>query len=383
MKVCHVTSGHSPFDVRIFHKECQSLARAGYEVTLIAPADFSEERVDGVHILGVPRVARRWQRARVLQDIIGRVRELHPAIVHFHEPEFLPFVSYFQPARVIYDCHEHYAHALSQKYYLPRAVRYPLAWAFKVVEPILARQVDAVVLVEDGQAHALRSDGRCTIFLYNYPRLDHQPVNRVSDGHTLIYTGSHAESKGCRIMIEAMRSIVPRISEARLLLVGPFHNPAYERGMRHLISTYGLERHINLVGPVPQTEVPAWTAQADIGLVPTMPQYQPSVPTKMFEYMLAHLPVVASDLPINRRFVQDSGCGLLVHPERPEAYAEKIVYLLLHPQEARAMGERGYQAVCERFNWSREEDKLLSLYKALLKGDHCGDVESRTALSVD
>jgi glycosyltransferase involved in cell wall biosynthesis len=368
MKVCHVTSGHSPFDGRIFHKECRSLARAGYEVTLIAPADFAEKEVDGIRILGVPPAANRWQRFRVVRNIIKRVKALRPAMVHFHEPEFLLCVFQFRPARVIYDRHEHFAYALSRKFYLPKAIRYPSAWAFKVLEPTLARRVDAVVLVEDGQADTFRHGIRRTVFLYNYPLLDdHRPIIRVSDGHTLIHTGAHAESKGCRIMIETMRHVVLHISEARLLLVGPFHNPAYEMEMRHLILTYGLERNIKLVGTVPHTDVPGWIAQADIGLVPTMPQYQPSVPTKMFEYMMALLPILASDLPTNRRFIQEAACGFVVNPEQPEAYAEKIVYLLRHPHEARALGERGYRAVHEKFNWNREEKKLLSLYKTILK----------------
>ena len=368
MKVCHVTSGHSPFDGRIFHKECQSLVRAGYKVTLIAPADFAEKQVDGIRILGVPPATSRWQRLRVVQNIIRRVRRLRPALVHFHEPEILLFVPYFRPARVIYDCHEHYAHALYRKFYLPKVIRYPLAWAFKVLEPALAQRVDAVVLVEDSQADTLWHNGRHTVFLYNYPRFNNQPLNRVSDGHTLIHTGNHAESKGCRIMIEAMRHVVLHISEARLLLVGPFHNPAYEMEMRHLISTYALERNIKLVGTVPHADVPNWIAQADIGLVPTMPQYQPSVPTKMFEYMMACLPILASDLPVNRRFIQEAACGFLVNPDQPEAYAEKAVHLLRYPNEARALGERGYWAVRERFNWNQEEKKLLGLYEAILQG---------------
>jgi glycosyltransferase involved in cell wall biosynthesis len=368
MKVCHVTTGHSPFDGRIFHKECRSLMRAGYEVTLIAPADFSERQVDGIRILGVPPAATRWRRSRVLWDIVRRVRELRPTIVHFHEPEFLLGVSLFRPARVVYDCHEHYAHALSQRYYLPRAIRHPLAWGFRVLEPALARRVDAVVLVEDGQAHVFRNAARRVVFLYNYPVLnDRQPIARISDGQTLIHTGAHAESKGCRIMIEAIRLVAMGLPKARLVLVGPFHNPAYEIEMRDLISTYGLGHSVELVGAVPYAQVPDWLSKADVGLVPVMPQYQPSIPTKMFEYMQARLPILASDLPLNRRFIQEAACGFVVDPWQPEAYAERALYLLRHTGEARALGERGYEAVHNKFNWLQEEQKLLDLYEALLR----------------
>lgn len=55
IKVCHITTVHSPFDVRIFHKECKTLAKAGYDVYLIVQHD-KEKIIDGVHIISLPKV---------------------------------------------------------------------------------------------------------------------------------------------------------------------------------------------------------------------------------------------------------------------------------------------------------------------------------------
>ena len=55
-KICHLTSVHSPFDVRIFHKQARSLVRAEYDVTLIAQHD-KEEIVDGVRIINLKTAA--------------------------------------------------------------------------------------------------------------------------------------------------------------------------------------------------------------------------------------------------------------------------------------------------------------------------------------
>ena len=78
MRVCHATSLHPPFDVRIFHKECQTLRRAGYEVTLLAQADWTERVVDGVRVIGLPQISARRQRPRVWRHIVRQVRRLQP-----------------------------------------------------------------------------------------------------------------------------------------------------------------------------------------------------------------------------------------------------------------------------------------------------------------
>ncbi|MGC8960634.1 MAG: glycosyltransferase family 1 protein, partial [Chloroflexia bacterium] len=58
-RVVVLTSVHSLFDGRIFHRQCRTLAAAGHQVTLIAPADFAHQERDGITLLGVRRPARR------------------------------------------------------------------------------------------------------------------------------------------------------------------------------------------------------------------------------------------------------------------------------------------------------------------------------------
>ena len=83
--------------------------------------------------------------------------------------------------------------------------------------------------------------------------------------------------------------------------------------------------------------------------------------------MAAGIPVILSNFALWQEIVEGAGCGLLVDPLDPQAIADSIVYLLEHPKEAEAMGRRGIKAVEKRYNWSKEEEKLLQLYKDLLE----------------
>jgi glycosyltransferase involved in cell wall biosynthesis len=91
-------------------------------------------------------------------------------------------------------------------------------------------------------------------------------------------------------------------------------------------------------------------------------------PIKMYEYMAAGIPVISSDFPLWRQIVDGAGCGLCVDPLDPRKVSEAIRFLLTHPKEAEAMGQRGRNAILERYNWDREKGKLLSLYETLGDG---------------
>jgi glycosyltransferase involved in cell wall biosynthesis len=88
-------------------------------------------------------------------------------------------------------------------------------------------------------------------------------------------------------------------------------------------------------------------------------------PNKMFEYMAAGLPVVASDFPLWRKIIKSAECGLLTDPLNPAAIAEALVWLLRHPARAAQMGRNGRRAVAENYNWERESGSLIATYGEL------------------
>ena len=122
-KVAHLTTVHTPFDVRIFHKECKSLSRAGYDVTLIVCHDKDEIR-EGIRIRGLPKS--RGRLSRIMQGTWSMYREAvrqDADLYHFHDPELLlvGLLLRMRGKMVVYDAHEDVAADMAAKHYVPRA----------------------------------------------------------------------------------------------------------------------------------------------------------------------------------------------------------------------------------------------------------------------
>jgi glycosyltransferase involved in cell wall biosynthesis len=95
------------------------------------------------------------------------------------------------------------------------------------------------------------------------------------------------------------------------------------------------------------------------------PNYLDALPVKMFEYMAAGIPVIASAIPLWRDIVEGNRCGVCVDPMDPAAIAAAIDALVLDPAAARAMGENGRRAIVGTYNWQREAAKLLAFYETV------------------
>lgn len=177
MKVVHLTSAHGAFDVRIFHKECVSVARAGHEVVLVVPHD-GDETVKGVQIRAiVPGTGGRLSRmTRTVWRVVQQALRERGDIYHFHDPELLAagVMLKLLRRRVVYDVHENYPATIRRKEWLPAALRVPVALAFELFERLAALCFDGIVTVND--EIAARFPARKTIQVRNYAIIEPDPV---------------------------------------------------------------------------------------------------------------------------------------------------------------------------------------------------------------
>ena len=368
--MCLLTSVHGPFDVRIFHKEAQSLARKGYSVTIVAPHSEDTQR-DGIEIKAVPVPRTRSERMSLtLWRVFRCALSTNARVFHFHDPELIPVGMLLKllGKRVVYDVHEDVPADILDKSWIAPSLRWPIARAAAWTETLAACRFDAIVAATPRIADSFPNIKTLTV--QNFPQVNVQvdaESTPYGDREPLIsYVGGISELRGAWEMIEAM-GLLSESVPARLQLAGCFDPP---ESQQKLASKPGWER-VDFLGWLSPAEVRELLGRSCLGVVVFHPieNHIMSQPNKLFEYMSAGLPVVASNFPLWRSIIQEARCGILVDPTNPTAIAEAIRWLLERPAEAESMGLRGREAVRRIYNWENEEQKLVELYAQLMSGN--------------
>lgn len=369
-KVCILTSVHLPFDGRVFHKEARSLAKAGYDVTLIARHD-KDEVVDGVRIVPLPEPKSRLQRmTKVLWRLYRLALREDADVYHFHDPELMivGLLLKLRGKRVIWDVHEHYPNAILDKYYLARPLRRAISSSFDLFERAVVRFFDYVIYTTPFvgaryQKMKVRS-GR----VENYPIVELSDAFERNPQEKIVYLGAMSPTRGLVEVIEAFSLVAKERPSWELCLVGSCRPQSFEQELKDLAARCGVAANVKFIAWVPYEEKERLSSQASMGVITYLPYSNNTscLPNKLFDYMLVGLPVIASDFPLYRQIVEPNRCGILVDPSKPDQIARAMEYLIERPQEAREMGERGRKAVLEEYNWEKESERLLQIYDAVL-----------------
>ena len=180
-------------------------------------------------------------------------------------------------------------------------------------------------------------------------RLDLSPEHPIA-----VYTGRVNRQKGAELLFETIALL--RDTGCQFILVGKVYDPCYEA----LVSTpkWG---HVRLTGFVPPTQVPDYLAAADVLLLPSTPELPYASymsPLKLFEYMGAGRPMVASDLPVLREVLINEYNALLVSTDSPQAWADAISRLVLDPVLGQRLAQQARQDV-ERYTWARRAERII------------------------
>lgn len=378
--VVHLTSVHQPMDTRIFLKECITLAQAGYQVTLVAPGN-SHGICHGVRLEAVPSCAGRWDRmTRTVWRVYRVGKSANGDIYHLHDPELLliGLLYRLQGKCVIYDAHEDLPKQIMSKEWIKSWLRIPMSVCARGLEWIADHAFQAIVVATPSIAKSFTH--RATTIVQNFPI--HSELFRMRSLDSVephvVYIGGISKIRGCSEVIQAM-SLLPPEKKAKLVFAGVISPSSYADEVEKL---HDRER-VSFVGWKTRTELAELLSTATIGVVTfhPVPNHIEAQPNKLFEYMSAGIPVIASDFPLWREIVCTHQCGLVVNPTKPEEIAEAIKYLLDHPDEARAMGQRGLQAVCTHYHFENEGKRLVALYQNLcLRLKSIPDSEQKTSI---
>ncbi|UNC93580.1 glycosyltransferase [Candidatus Contubernalis alkaliaceticus] len=369
-KIVHLTSVHNPFDNRIFHKQCKSLAGAGFSVALIAPGEKNQV-VEGVFIRALPKPKNRI--IRMLLTSIGILKAAAAEkgqVYHLHDPELIwvGLLLRLKKKTVIYDVHEDYESSIALKEYIPRVLRPIAASILGGLEQKLSRFF-TVILAEK---YYIKRFPRGVLIL-NYP--DKARFSWTDKPHLeasrpkLLYTGNISEDRGALIYPKILKSM----KQVELFLVGrcsgklaqEMYQLAGEE--KHRLHIAGIDKHVPFDEIMNYYKRGGWTA--GLAIFPATEHYLNKELTKFFEYMGAGIPVICSDFKAWRNLIEKTGCGIGVNPNDTEEINAAVNYLINNPEKAAEMGNKGREAVRESYNWENEENKLIKLYEQLIYGD--------------
>lgn len=364
LRVAHLTSAHPRYDTRIFLKQCSSLSRAGHSVTLIVADGKGDETRNGVKILDAGRVRGRISRMTMATKRVVKLALRERAdIYHLHDPELLTVALRLKKAgkRVFFDSHEDVPQDILTKPYLSKWVRPALSASVDLFQSTICRRLDGVVAATPFIAKTFAERGIRCVDVNNYPILDEfkPETSDWAQRKTVCYIGALSRIRGIPEMVEAAALTD---TNTDLTLGGRIEGTDVER----LLPTVRGWDRVNALGQLDRGQVRSVLSNAIAGLVLFQPgpNHLDSQPNKMFEYMSAGIPVIASNFPLWREIIEGNDCGITVDPRDLNAIAAAIDSLVRNPSRAQTMGQNGREAVERYYNWQPEFDKLIAFYSS-------------------
>jgi glycosyltransferase involved in cell wall biosynthesis len=381
-------------------KEAASLVYAGYDVTVIGAKDekssFTEE-LEGCHIIRVltlrhlckglmahrnPKggMSKGLEAVSFLTRLRGDALNIISVIwlnmalarsavkqradvYHAHDLDTLLagfLAKWWTGKKLVYDFHElfteQFRHGTKTK-----------LWSlfYSLLERVLVRHADLRVTVcrSLGEWVTQRYGVNGITTIRNVPPLQSWVPNHAGGNpeRVILYHGGYYRDRGLEQLIESVKYL----ATGTLMLRG-YGN--LEDRLRALVREFGLEGRVVFAPPVPMADLVKTASEADIGVIPYIPfclNNRFCLPNKLFEYMMAGLAVVGSDLPELRHIILGHQIGGVFSPENPRDIARAINKLLLDTPRLNIMKRNALRAARERYNWEVEGKTLLMAYESV------------------
>ena len=362
IRICHVTSVHSWNDIRIFQKECVSLANFGYNVHLLVANSPFEGESNGVNVHSCDigkrsRVERMRKSAQLMKDDAFL---LDADLYHLHDPELLPLGKALikKGKKVIFDAHEDAAADLLEKDLFPKPIRGIMSGLYNWYEKNTAKSFSGLISVSEEITKSFNHPLSETI--KNYPVLSlfsKVQKNKDEEDPFIIYAGGLTRVRGIKEIILSMKYL----PDYKLVLAGPFDSDSFKNECTELEQW----NQVDYVGYIPLEKVYELLSRASLGFTMLYPTegHIHSLPIKTFEYMAAGIPVLMTDMPYWREIFGDYGNYANVYD--PKEIGQKAKVLL--NKEDNSQIQKAKEMVFNKFEWEKEAAKLDRFYQKVLK----------------
>ena len=354
-------------------KESLSLVNDGYEVSVVAHHDKGLEREEKRESLSIRRVAyldRTLTTGKLaklkaylnyLAESIAYAKEFD--ILHCNDINTLPIgviikKFYNNNAKIVYDAHEY-----ETETYALRGVQKKIT---KSMEKFLIKYADSVITVSDSIANEysrLYGIEKPSLVLNTpaYKEVKKQDKFREAfdiKGKTIfLYQGGLTKNRGIELLIEVFKKI--NDDESIMVFMG------YGDLEGLIIDATKENENIYFHEAVSPEVLLEYTVSADFGISTiedSCLSYRYCLPNKLFEYMMAEVPLIVSNLPEMRKVVEENGIGVMVEEESVDGTISAIKKALLLDKEEIGKNLKKVKSI---YNWEEQEKVLLKVYKEL------------------
>jgi glycosyltransferase involved in cell wall biosynthesis len=369
LKICLIGAQHNVNDDRMLYREAKPLSYL-YDVTVVGVGKSDcVERKEGITFVSFLR-NNRLSHFRLLLKQAAYLRSSSYDIIHCFDLDGLIVTIFATQIRkkrplIVYDAHEHVPSLMARDYVkLPNSLL-PIFESFlNVTELFYASFCAAFVTVNQNLFNRFEVFRKPIIILRNLPELSWFDVDQSPEvllnttSPIIIYIGSLGIDKGLLTMIEAKSILERRKIQTSFLIVGRVKDIS-----KDVLVSLGFI----VTDWVDPTQIPVYLRRSSIGLAlirPIFLNYTLGEPSKMFVYMAAGLPIIATEFP-GTKIVREESCGMLVPFDNPGAVAVCIETLLKNNEMRHELGRNGRKASEKKYNAEIERPKLLQLYKLL------------------
>jgi glycosyltransferase involved in cell wall biosynthesis len=393
LRVCMHVLGTGRTDMRVV-RSARALVDAGCHVSIVdvehedgRPAC---EQIDGVAFKHVP-IASKWRRYyqpvsflpwmafKVMRIVrgIALVARTPADVYHAHDVTALPACYIAARSRrklLIYDAHEL---PLVDPYH----TRHRFVWSISArLLRFMLRRCSAIITVSPpiiGELQQRYGGPRARLVRSIPPYQSPSPTGRLrehlglaADAGVALYQGNLQEDRRLDILIRAAHDLDPR---HRIVLMGQDN---MHGKLQDFIAQEGVGDRVTILPAVPYAELLEWTASADIGLVIFAADYSPTIryclPNKLFEYVLAGVPVLSAPLEAVAEVVRAHDLGIVLSSVEPSAVGAAINAMLDDKTALARMRLNALAAARNELNWESESRRLIEIYAESIRTTRSG-----------
>jgi glycosyltransferase involved in cell wall biosynthesis len=371
-------------------REAAALVEAGYDVSIVDIEEEGshqrEEELRGInlqHVLMPPAFFTtrldKWTLIRVSKLFVNttlRLLQTQADVYHGHEVSgLLPcyVAGALRRKPVIFDAHEMplEERPISELGTSRRMLRQLLMVMLRYIVPHCAGVITVSPPIVEELIKRYRLSG-VTLIRNVPPYRQVEKTNRLrekldldSNVRIALYQGYLQPNRGLDRLIRAAKYLEPNTV---IVMMGK-NRKTTQAQLEALIASEGVTDRVKIIPPVPYEELLEWTSSADIGLNVASPTYSLNVkyflPNKLFEYLMAGVPVLTSPLPAMVEVVKSHEAGQVLPSLEPEEIGKSINAMLADPTALARMSSNAIAATREEYNWEKECEKLIGLYRSI------------------